>query len=96
MEMPKSCWECKLTDKKQPPKSCIFKSWYTLSRDDKPSTCNWCPLIYIPPHGRLIDGDALYKESHERCLWWAEDYELGDMLDDIHNAPTIIESEGEE
>jgi len=99
MEMPKSCWECKLTDKKQPPKSCIFKSWYTLSRDDKPSTCNWCPLIYIPPHGRLIDADVLLEEIYKLRMWLLENNMPGaehwvtktyQMVDEM---PTIIEAE---
>ena len=40
-----------------------------------------CPLIEVPePHGRLIDADKLFRD-----IEW----------DDIENAPTIIEAEGE-
>lgn len=56
---------------------------------------DWCPLIKIPPHGRLIDADALnytmlYKENWMRgtgveapAVW----------RKDIDAAPTIIEAE---
>lgn len=48
-------------------------------------------------HGRLIDGDALYKffedALNKNALddWW----EAGAVLDNIELAPTILESEGE-
>ena len=41
-----------------------------------------CPLVEIPPHGDLIDRDAL---PTSRVEW-----------EDIVNAPTIIEAEEEE
>lgn len=49
-----------------------------------------CPLIEIPPHGRLIDADALtgkaYMDGKLMCV----------EMDDIEEAPTIIEAEGRE
>lgn len=32
----------------------------------KRTTTNWCPLIEIPPHGRLVDADAYAQEIRER------------------------------
>lgn len=43
--------------------------------------------------GRLIDGDALYKEV---ASWGMNDYEPSDFLDEIDRTPTIIEKEGKE
>ena len=45
-----------------------------------------CPLVEIPPHGRLIDADALVKKQPIP--------ELGAPRWLIEQAPTIIESEG--
>ena len=57
---------------------------------------DWCPLVEIPEHGRLIDADALGIGEYER-----EDDDtgtleisLGGLLDLYHKikgAPTIIE-----
>ena len=42
-------------------------------------------------HGRMIDGDAIYKEV---ASWGMNDYEPSDFLDEIDRTPTIIEKEG--
>lgn len=59
-------------------------------------------VIQIPKgHGRLIDGDALetvFKDM-AKCEWnqkaspisWA--YAFEDTIDEIHDAPTILEAE---
>ena len=49
----------------------------------------FCPLVELPPHGRLIDADVLmenaqYKGTHDILT-----------ARDIVAAPTIIEAEGE-
>lgn len=46
-----------------------------------------CPLVSVPPHGRLGDLDALYAQCDDpyRCVWRSE----------IEDAPTIIEAEEE-
>ena len=64
-----------------------------------------CPLVPVPPHGRLIDADeltalvyaniALFDSSPRRMgaeqklvrAW------LASMVDDIEDAPTILEAE---
>lgn len=48
----------------------------------------WYPLIEIPPHGRLIDGDELAAGCDEPhwCRW----------LSEIEDAPTIIPADKEE
>ena len=49
-----------------------------------------CPLVEIPPHGRLIDADALeeyWKPDHNR--YFDADY----FIHTIESAPTIITAE---
>ena len=59
----------------------------------RPISCGtkpkWCPLIEVPPHGRLIDADAI-------------EYNMSSLYSDkikmvsksaIENMPTIIEAE---
>ena len=53
----------------------------------------FCPLVEVPePHGRLIDADALSKKAYHRQTLTT----VADMINDINNAPTVIEAEGEE
>ena len=57
-----------------------------------------CPLVPVPPHGDLIDRDALLSQ-YKGNIWTAQtDYAEGlrDVAKDIADAPTIIpEEEGE-
>lgn len=65
MEMPKSCDVCPLIAEADDYHVCCineqFIPWEWIDehsaeqRHPKPS---WCPLVEIPPHGRLIDADA--------------------------------------
>ena len=67
MEMPQSCYDCPF--------------------EESVNFCYWekgtCPLIEIPPHGRLIDADALCegRVSNDNVLICAK------------CAPTVIEAE---
>ena len=59
MEMPTSCDDCRLNNGI----SCYAVPEYTEDgvvgrTDDRP---DWCPLVPVPPHGDLIDRDALMK-----------------------------------
>lgn len=81
----------------------------TRVKNERPT---WCPLVPIPPHGRLIDADALkarVQKLQERLWDKLTDADVGiKTADDIRyriaeeseefidDAPTIIESEGEE
>ena len=65
MEMPKNCDVCPLIAETDDFHVCYineqFIPWEWIDehsaeqRHPKPS---WCPLVEIPPHGRLIDADA--------------------------------------
>ena len=91
MKMPKNCDECRFH----------VDGWCYVLRPEseeerKRITTNYCPLIEVPPHGRLIDADALmeYKtlfvELNQQIMsirTWAVN------VCDILNAPTIIPAE---
>ena len=61
MEMPKSCNECTMSIEH----ACMINGniisdyWARL---DRPTDC---PLVELPPHGDLIDRDALYEKTAE-------------------------------
>ena len=57
MEMPKSCEDCMLES--------YCGLWVLLK--DRPSRHPDCPLVPIPPHGRLIDADALIADIKRQC-----------------------------
>ena len=58
MEMPTSCFECKLLDYTDTFR-CRFR-FESLAKEHSIniSRPSWCPLVPVPPHGRLIDADA--------------------------------------
>lgn len=54
---------------------------------------NWCPLIPIPPHGRLGDLNALFEEVYKV---WGTEYDASacnTLMGLINDAPTIIPAE---
>lgn len=94
MEMPKNCKECKmwsicecLNDFEDFESICYAVEDGDLVRDKN------CPLIELPPHGRLGDLDELYKVAN-----MADDFgaDTLDMLKLIADTPTVIEAEGGE
>lgn len=60
MEMPKNCYDCPLAgDFKcnlMPSVPALCKEYDMAVQNEK--RLNNCPLVEIPPHGRLIDADA--------------------------------------
>lgn len=60
MEMPMRCADCWLMDGEDhwccAMRGKPLESNYYYGIKDRP---DWCPLIEVPPHGRLIDADAL-------------------------------------
>ena len=90
MEMPKNCIDCAFG----------WNGWchrinsrafveVDMRRHD-------CPLVELPPHGRLIDADAL----HDQMLDYVADGYANDAddceayYDMVKDAPTIIPAEG--
>ncbi len=89
MEMPKTCEECALNYDSC---ACIktgsrFFRGRETEFDPFKGRLEDCPLIPVPPYGRLIDADELEATCDEPhwCAW----------LSDIDNAPTIIPAEEE-
>lgn len=92
MEMPRRCEKCDLAYDDYGYFVCPFTKASYKSKQ-RPS---WCPLIELPPHGRLIDADAAALK-----IWW--DLRLPSNLanaqffvNELREMPTVIESEGEE
>ena len=87
MEMPKNCGGCPLRA------SCVHRIYLEYRPD-------YCPLIGIPPHGRLIDADAIEKKSDLTIANMADWESIVDAVNNIincweliKNAPTIIPAE---
>lgn len=80
MEMPRFCYDCFFR-----PGLCKERDFYSFDGENKLTRPRNCPLIELPPHGRLIDADALPRFGGRKGLVHSAD---------IDNAPTIIEAEG--
>ena len=86
MEMPKNCHECRLYEGDIYYCSAADKEIDIL--DSSEGKCKFCPLVPVPPHGRLIDTDAVSLEGgpyeyDEWCKW---------ALGQYQDAPTVIPS----
>lgn len=101
VEMPSKCIECRLMrrcGKDDLDYVCMPASVYVedLTNAYKPRP-EYCPLVPVPPHGRLGDLDALYEVVKKRSRNWAggwSDIECVLTGNDIKNAPTIIPADG--
>lgn len=101
MEMPINCDSCRIMvfeDTNCDPElfcGCplVFKA-HPQGEDHRP---DYCPLVPVPPHGRLIDADALEQDVQKRLLMcnkndnqFQKPYEAMRV---IALAPTIIPAE---
>jgi len=91
MEMPTSCNDCRFA----------VDGWcYVVPPTDRQPKLNyevrtnWCPLIEVPPHGDLIDINALKLAIVNVDYVNKHDYLKG-VLNAINNAPTIIPADKE-
>ena len=91
MEMPKNCQECPLEQPYDGYNCAINEKSYSWGLSGRPSDC---PLIPVPPHGRLIDADALI-ESFDPSDFWNPDAEDNCFaaVHVVNTAPTIIPAE---
>ena len=80
VEMPERCGQCFLR---------VGNCKQRIYMEQRPKNC---PLVKLPPHGRLGDLDELYKVAN-----MADDFgaDTLDMLKLIADTPTVIEAEGE-
>lgn len=101
MEMPKNCTVCPMHHYYFPPTTfasdeLTVKAVSICMGTRRELNSENCPLIPIPPHGRLIDADTLFEKVYE---FYGEDCETAEnwMMGKINDAPTIIPAEkGEE
>ena len=107
MDIPTSCDKCRFcvngfTDD-APMYECAVQSCENVSvlveSDGKPFDFrpDWCPLVELPPHGRLIDADELKsKFRHGNGDDDADSAWISTIRRFITQADTIIEAEGTE
>ena len=81
MEMPKNCGYCPIRHLGGDGDECFLGAKIT-EYQTRPEDC---PLIPVPPHGRLIDADALIAAHEQVCSL--------SMKFNLDLAPTIIEAE---
>lgn len=99
-EMPENCQEC----------VCLNDEYfYCQAVGRQPQDENvisrrpdWCPLVWVPPHGRLIDADELQRHFERMANEeWNKNIAVSaaSCFDDaavtVEDAPTIIEAEEE-
>lgn len=80
MEMPTSCVDCR-----------FHKSIYCTLTDICTNTAQGCPLVPIPPHGRLIDAGAI---PYNKIMLEDDNYYYGVTKPYIDRMPTIIPASG--
>jgi hypothetical protein len=100
MEMPTSCEKCPFLDYEE---GFCFASgvkhesgWYesTLCPGGiKDGRHDECPLVPVPPHGRLIDGDLLPWILANKPVDYASYEDWEKLCDAIRDAPAIIPAE---
>ena len=67
MEMPENCADCNFsTWNGFESVYCDVNAEFIPRKEWEEKRQNWCPLVEIKPHGRLIDADAYHKEIRER------------------------------
>jgi hypothetical protein len=99
MKMPENCGCCDLTiwDSNNGDYRCFFTGKYTSASASDRKRNTDCPLVEVPPHGRLIDADAFLKEN-----WYFADKDFIDSRYDttlrelVADAPTVIPPKEEE
>lgn len=112
MEVPTSCAECPC---------CRHDNWngetahqcnvsfITFGAEDENwiynTRPNWCPLIELPPHGRLVDADKLMMSLAD---WWYSSFgeeetdeakairKVWDTVEQSIGEMTVVEAEGNE
>ena len=104
MEMPKSCDECRIMIFEDtnfvPELFCGCPIVFKARPQGVGHRPDYCPLVEVPEHGRLIGADALLESIKEAKK---KQPEISDVYDEdyfavaewVSYAPTIIESEGD-
>ena len=99
LEMPTSCDMClALDDYGDYPRCRITEEQRGYNFPIKQKRMDNCPLVHVPPHGRLIDADVVFKRLQKQAMSvWGNGnprYQIVlEVMDAIRFAPTIIEAE---
>lgn len=80
MEMPKHCGDCRFSVDGW---CYVIPETHRQPKLDYIARPDWCPIVEIPPHGRLIDADAL-------CKYCDNQIDHSVTLNDIMRMPTVI------
>jgi hypothetical protein len=91
MEMPQKCGQCKLYHAEHPMHCMAVEGHRTVGAPYGMPRPDWCPLVEVPPHGRLIDADALktaFPTSEN-----ATNIKVSAVRRAINRMSTIIEAE---
>ena len=97
MEMPTNCGECPFYWEQRGVNKESVEEGYRTDRERHPD----CPLVPVPPHGRLIDADDFIKRINELVRQAHTDgFDLGAawytaFIRHIELAPTIIPADKE-
>ena len=84
MEMPKNCSRCQFCFGAN--NICPWTREYATSTKRHPD----CPLIELPPHGRLIDADKLLAKENQHLEYLSDEWYV--EVRTVDNATTIIEA----
>ena len=107
MEMPSSCYKCPLRRRDGMDIVCpvAHERFSVADVNILEYRLDNCPLVPAPPHGRLIDADALRAKQQEDADLFQGSTAYGDKcrrdeamnaVANIVNAPTIIPAESAE
>lgn len=96
MEMPTRCWDCLLNTYGY----CMASDEHSdIIPSDAPIP-EWCPLVSVPKHGRLIDADALFAKipngdiEHDERI--SRTGAIADVCTWVLSAPTILPADKED
>lgn len=92
MEMPDDCKTCDLCQYDDGFWGFCFANDERIADEGRREDC---PLIEVPPHGRLIDADDAFIDADERGFdFWCCDNDIDNAQRFIREQPTVIEAEG--
>ncbi len=94
MEMPKSCFECRFSIDG----FCYAVGDVNIRANEERQIASCCPLVPVPPHGRLIDADALLENMKKVHDKWKMGEHYTPTSDDeimVMYMPTIIPADKE-
>lgn len=89
MKMPEKCGSCDLFHVESPMHCTVVKGHKTVGAPYGVPRPDWCPLVEIPVHGRLIDADEMCADlvtvdpQYETMIEWC--------IQVTNAQPTVIE-----